>query len=231
MCVKDLIMAVPGGMFKDSSARMYSRDIAIEYDARRAHRLLAEKRKEVFMDARICKYASALVLSAALGMAGCVKDGVFTDHVTGPSTLTPALVTVEPAAVLPVFLSSPFCGTLPLFQTGFTLVFRADQDLFISGFGFEFLDGFGVRSAPTLISTSSTFAPLVPVPLPSSSPVPIPGVSSFNGLMLSRGSSRTLPMLLQFGCGVPASGTLTVSVNTASRGTADVTQVSVRIVG
>ena len=186
------------------------------------------------MDPRICKYASAFVLLASLGIAGCTEDGVFTGHVTGPSTLTPApvnVVTVEPAAVLPVFLSSPFCGTLPLFQAGFTLVFRADQELFISGFGFEFLDGFGVRSVPTLISTSNTFAPLVPVPVPSSSPIPIPGVSSFNGLILSRGSSRTLPMLLQFGCGVPAAGTLVVSVNTASGGTADVRRVSVRIVG
>ena len=177
MCVKKLIMAVAGGMFKDSSARMYFRDIAIEYDARRAHRLLAEKREEVFMDARICKYASAFVLSATLGMAGCVKDGVFTDHVTGPSTLTPALVTVEPAAVLPVFLSSPFCGPVPLFQAGFTLVFVVDQELFVSGFGLEFLDAFGVRSVPTLISTSSTIGPFVPVPLPTSSPIPIPGLT------------------------------------------------------
>ena len=186
------------------------------------------------MDARICKYASAFVLSAALGMAGCVKDGVFTDHVVAPSTLTPTpvkFITVEPATVLPVFLSSPFCGTLPPFQTGFTLVFRADQELFISGFGFEFLDAFGVRSVPILISTSRTSAPLVPVPIPSSSPIPIPGVLPFSGLIMSPGSSQTLPMLLQFGCGVPASGTLVVSVNTASRGTPDVTRVSVRIVG
>ena len=51
------------------------------------------------MDARICKYASAFVLLASLGMGGCVKDGVSTDHVTAPSTLTPDpanVVTVEP---------------------------------------------------------------------------------------------------------------------------------------
>jgi hypothetical protein len=186
------------------------------------------------MDARICKYASAFGLSAALGMAGCVKDGVFTDHVMTPSTLMPApvkVITVEPAAVVPVFLPTPFCGTLPPFQTGFTLVFRVDQELFVSGFGFEFLDAFGVRSVPILISTSTTSAPMVPVPLPTSSPIPIPGVLPFSGLIMSPGSSHTLPMLLQFGCGVPASGTLVVSVNTASRGTADVTRVSVRIAG
>jgi len=203
----------------------------MEYDARRAHRLLAEKREEVFMDARICKGASGFVLLASLGIAACVKDGISTDHLTGPSTLTPAaanVVTVEPAAVSPVFLSSPFCGRRPLFQTGFTLVFRPDRDLIISGFGFEFLDGFGVRSFPTLIPTSSTGSPLVPVPVPSSSPIPIPGMSPF---AMSAGSSRALPFLLQFGCGVPASGTLFVSVNTASRGTPDVRRVSLRIVG
>jgi hypothetical protein len=231
MCVKKLIMAVPDGMFKDSSARQYSRDIAIEYDARRAHRLLAEKREEVFMDARICKYAAGFVLLASLGMAGCDNDGGSTGHLTGPGTVTSALVMVEPAAVLPTFVASPFCFTATPFQAGFTLLFRADQDLFINGFGFEFLDGFGVRSVPTLISTSSTFAPLVPVPLPSSSPVPIPGVSSFNGLIVSRGSSRTLPMLLQFGCGVPALGTLFVNVNTTRGGAVGVTRLSVRIVG
>ena len=109
-------------------------------------------------------------------------------------------------------------------------VVRADQQLIINGFGFEFLDGFGVRSVPTLISTSSTFAPMVPVPLPTSSPIPIPGVSSsFNGLIMSGGSSRSLPMLLQFGCGVSAPGTLVVGVITAVDGRADVKHVNVRI--
>jgi hypothetical protein len=185
----------------------------------------------VIMDARICKYASGFVLLASLGIAGCDSDSDSTGHLTGPGTVTSSLVTVEPAAVVPVFLSSPFCGTLPLFQAGFTLVVRTDQQLIINGFGFEFLDGFGVRSVPTLISTSSTFAPFVPVPLPTSSPIPIPGVSSSNGLIMSGGSSRSLPMLLQFGCGVSVPGTLVVGVITAVGGRADVKQVSVRIVG
>ena len=231
MCVKKLIMAVPGGRFKDSSARQYSLDFAIEYDARRAHRLLAEKRKEVFMDARICKYAAGFVVLASLGMAACDKDAGSTGHLTGPGVVTSTLVTVEPAAVLPTFVASPFCFTATPFQAGFTLLLRADQEIIINGFDFEFLDRFGGRSVPTLISTSSTFAPLVPVPLPSSSPVPIPGVSSFNGLIVSRGGSRTLPMLLQFGCGVAAPGTLVVGVITAVGGRADVKQVSVRIGG
>jgi hypothetical protein len=114
-------------MFKDSSARRYSRDIDIEYDARRAHHLLAEKREEVCVDARICKYASGFVLLASLGIAGCDNpnhhDGV--GLVTGP--FTGDVVTVEPVTVVPVFLSSPFCGALPLFQAGFTLVVHANS--------------------------------------------------------------------------------------------------------
>jgi len=187
------------------------------------------------MDARICKYASGFVLLAGLGLAGCVKDGVSTDHVTGPSTLTPAsrtIVTVEPAAVRPVFLRSPSCFTASPFQAGFSLVFRADQELSVRGFEFEFLDRLGRRSVPTLIPTSSTGSSFVPVTLPTSSPVPIPGPSSsFNGFVMTAGTSSTVPFLLQFGCGVAPSGTLVVSVNTASRGTPDVQQVSVRIVG
>ena len=188
------------------------------------------------MDARICKYASGFVLLASLGMAGCTDDGSSTDHVTGPSTLTPALntpgvnvVTVEPAVIRPVFLSGPFCFTASPFQAGLTLLFRADGELIVSGIGFEFIDRFGHRSVPTLIPTAGTAS--IPVPLPTSSPIPIPGTSSFNGLIMAPGSSSALPFLLQFGCGVPASGTLIVSVNTASRGTPDVTQVRVRIVG
>lgn len=184
------------------------------------------------MDARICQYASGFVLLASLGMAGCdnhpVSRGIVTGPsplTTGPSPLTADVVTVEPVTVVPVFLSTPFCAAVPLFQAGFTLVIRANQQLIINGFGFEFLDGFGVRSVPTLISTSSTIGPFVPVPLPTSSPIPIPGVT------MSPGSSRTLPMLLQFGCGVTAPGTLVVGVITASGGRADVKRVSVRIVG
>ena len=49
--------------------------IAIAYDAARARHLLARKRKEVFMNARICKYAPPIALLASLGMAGCTEDG------------------------------------------------------------------------------------------------------------------------------------------------------------
>jgi hypothetical protein len=210
-----MIMAVPEVIFKG----------LMGYDARRAHRLPAERREEVFMDARICKSASAFVLLASLGVAGCDNDNGSTGHLTGPATVTSALVTVEPAAVLPVFVASPFCFTATPFLAGFTLLFRADQELIINGFDFEFLDRFGGRSVPTSIPTSS------PIPTPGTSPIPIPAISRFDGLRMSPGSSRALPFLLQFGCGVPASGTLFVNVNTTRGGSVGVTRLSVRIVG
>ena len=185
------------------------------------------------MDARICKYVSAVVLLASLGLAGCDDNGGSTGHLTGPSTVTSARVTVEPAAVVPVFLASPFCFTAAPFQAGFTLVLRADEELTVDGFGFEFLDRFGGRSVPTSIPTSSPIPTpgTSPITTPGTSPIPIPGISRFDGLRMSPGSSRMLPFLLQFDCGVPASGTLFVNVNTSSRGTVGGTRLSVRIAG
>src|SRR4051812_48032838 len=114
---------------------------------------LLESAEEVFMDARICKYASGFVLLASFGLAGCVKEGGSTGHITGPAMVTSAhltVVTVEPAAVRPVFLRSPSCFTASPFQAGFSLVFRAEQELIVSGLGFEFLDRSGRRSVPIL---------------------------------------------------------------------------------
>ena len=188
------------------------------------------------MDTRICKYASAFVLLASLGLAGCTEDGASTDHMTGPS-LTPApltIVTVEPAAVPPVFLTNWACFTASPFQVGFTLVFRADQALTVSGAGFDFLDHSGHRSVPTLVlvPAESTGTSFVHVPLPTSSPIPIPEPgSSFNGFDMTASTARTVPVVLQFGCGVAASGTLIISVNTASRGTPEVQHLNVRIGG
>jgi hypothetical protein len=49
---------------------------------------------------------------------------------------------------------------------------------------------------------------------------------------MSAGNARTFPFVLQFGCGVSASGTLFVTVNTTDRnGTANATRLGVAIVG
>jgi hypothetical protein len=62
---------------------------------------------------------------------------------------------------------------------------------------------------------------------PSSFPSPIPGSMS-----LSAGVSRTLPLFLKFGCGVPPIGTLVVSIDTVGgRGTVSASRVSVNAGG
>jgi len=51
-------------------------------------------------------------------------------------------------------------------------------------------------------------------------------------MSLSAGDSRTLPFLLEFGCGVPPVGTLVVSVDTVDgRGTVGTSRVSVNVGG
>ena len=59
----------------------------------------------------------------------------------------------------------------------------------------------------------------------------MPGTVLVDGVVLSPGSARPLPFLLQFDCGVPAFGTLFVSVDTVDGfGTAGVARVSVPLV-
>jgi hypothetical protein len=224
--VKRLIMAVPERMFK----RLDAHTVCLCFGA------------EVVMDARICNYAPAFLLLAALGAAGCDDNGVSpsADDLTGPATLTSAIVTVEPAAVRAEFLSSPFCHTASPFQTRFSIGVRAHQEMIVTGIRFEFLDRFGGRSVPTSIPSSS------PIPMPGTSPIttpgtspipipvpgtsPIPGSGTFDGLLISPGRLLTLPFLLQFHCGVPAWGTLFGSVDMIDRrGTLSVSRVSVRI--
>jgi hypothetical protein len=51
-------------------------------------------------------------------------------------------------------------------------------------------------------------------------------------MSLSAGVSRTLPLFLKFGCGVPPIGTLVVSIDTVGgRGTVSASRVSVNAGG
>jgi len=183
------------------------------------------------MEPRIRKSAYTLLLLATFAVVGCDNDDLA--PATGDyqvATVTGDLVTVvEPGVLSPVFLSSPFCFAPSVFQTGFNLVVRTNRAVVVNGVAFEFLDRFGGHSVPTAIlrTSSTTQGFLVPLPLPTSSPIPIPG-----NVMVPAGSSHTFPFLLQFGCGIPASGTLLVNVNTADlHGVTGMAQTKVAIVG
>ena len=188
--------------------------------------------------------AAFIVLVSLIGASCSGREDGFQSPLSTISTRTLQL-TAEPAAILPQFLSNPFCTTRPPFRAGLTL-FLTGRGRVLRAVLFEFSDRFGVRSVPTSIGTAGTLPstsavqlpasvpiPLpasVPIPLPAGSPIPIPGTLPFNGFVLD--APRNLPVLLEFDCGVSAAGTLFVTVeSTDDRGMTDVSKTSVKIGG
>lgn len=186
------------------------------------------------------KYAPLFLISAFLITSAC-SDRNDTSP-TAPSVMESFGLTAEPLTIAPELLSAPFCGSWPPFRAPVTVIVRGRRDLIVRRLGFDFTDRFGRRSVPATIrplsgSSGATAIPNsspVPFPspatLPSSSPIPIPGSSPFDGLRLSGAASHRLPFSLEFGCGVPAAGTLSVSIEaTDERGASGTSQVNVRI--
>lgn len=197
------------------------------------------------MTMRGSRCAAAFIALVSLMGASCSggEDG-FRSPISTISTRSLQL-TAEPAAIVPQFLSNPFCTTRPPFRAGLTL-FLTGRSRVLRAVVFEFSDRFGVRSVPTSIATASSLPstspvqlpasvpiPLpasAPIPLPAGSPIPIPGTLPFNGFVLD--APRNLPVLLEFACGVNAAGTLFVSVeSTDDRGMTGVSKIGVRIGG
>jgi hypothetical protein len=97
------------------------------------------------------------------------------------------------------------------------------------------IDGFGGRAVPIVsaisiagVNTSTgTFRPL---PVPTESPIPIPGLALFSGQQFVSGRPRTDSFSLLFGCGVSAAGTLSIAVqSTNGQGASDVSRTTVRV--
>jgi hypothetical protein len=187
------------------------------------------------MHVRVSTFAPAVFVLLSLAASACEdNDAVLRAGMNTPSPIRAHLITVEPVAIVPEFLPSPFCRSLPPFRTRFNLIVRAERDLFLRRFGFAFRDRLGGRALPTAIPTSFAGAGMPvspPVPMPSASAIPVPGTLPFHGVMLSR-DVNTVGLLLNFDCGVPPEGTLFIDVETADRdGVQDVSHVSVRIGG
>lgn len=144
---------------------------------------------------------------------------------TAPGAISSASsLRAEPLNVVPEFFPSILCPTFAPFGARLSLVFGATRDVFIQNLGFSFLDRFGQTFVPTIVTGSSL------IPVPNSSPVPLPNSSPLNGVMLPAGTAQTQPVFLQFGCGVPAAGTLSISLTTADRrGAIEISRTSVRI--
>jgi len=191
------------------------------------------------MHARIFRYVRSLV-SISLIVAGCDDRADRASSPTAPDRGQSVMVTAAPAEIVPEFLSSPFCRTLRRFLLRLDLTIHSVQDRVPGVTRFEFADRFGGRAIPMVTPAFDMAAALpnsMPVPLPSSSPVPlpssssipIPGTLSLEGLRFPSGS-RTLPLVLEFDCGVRSAGTLFISVETTDRrGMSEVSHVSVRV--
>ena len=179
--------------------------------------------------------ASAVVVALSFAAGACDDNNRAAElkaGLVGPSTLRTRLLSVEPSALSPEFLAGPSCRGFRPFRTRFNLFVHVDRDLFLRGVRFDFRDRFDGRAHPLPIPTTvtgPTTPNAVPLALPSSVPIPIPGTLMFNGVMVSPGI-RALGFLLNFECGVPPDGRLSISVETVdAEGTADISEVSVPI--
>src|SRR5688572_20355825 len=165
------------------------------------------------------KTLPALIAIVSLGVAACDGISVTAGNPAAPGSVTSALLSAEPATVIPEFLSSPFCATHPPFRGRLNVTVRSEHDRLLRFIRFEFHDRFGVQAFPTAIPipTAATIPSGTPVPIPTSSPIPIPGHGLFGGALLSFGHSPTQSFWLHFGCGFVAAGTLIVEVETTDR--------------
>lgn len=160
--------------------------------------------------------------------AGCNAEGTIAGSFTAPSTLGSALVTAEPPRLVPEFLPARSCAARPPFRARFVLIVRGSRDVVVRRLRLTFTDRFGGSVLPlaTPASGASSLLPRIPgsppvslpgiMSLPGSAPIPLPG-RSVDGVLLAAGTSRRVPLLLEFGCGVPAAGVLIVAVDTSDR--------------
>lgn len=198
------------------------------------------------MHAGFSKYVPLLLFPAIVVFASCSDR----DHAnpTAPTVLTSASVTAEPSTAIPEVVPNRLCVGGSSFGVRILITIGAGSDITASRLRFEFTDRAGRRTVPLAIATatatsaSASNSVLPPIPIPTQSSIPIPGSSPVtipssspipvDGLQIPAGSRRTVPILLQFGCGVAAPGTLIVSVDmTDMRGTSFTPQVRVRVDG
>lgn len=149
-----------------------------------------------------------------------------------PTALGSASLTVQPEPLVAEVVPRADCRVLPAFRTSLIVSVRSGRFVFVRGLGFEFLDAFGRRRIPTIVPGSTTAASIptsVPLPLPSSPPLVIPGTrASFPGVEANR--TATFPFTLQFPCDVPSSGTIVVAVQTSDRnGSGELMRARVRV--
>lgn len=197
------------------------------------------------MHARFSKYVSVLLFPAMGVMAGCGEGK--TASPTAPTLLQSALVTAEPSVAAAELVPDRFCSAGSALGLRIIVTIGGGSEVIARGLQFEFTDFSGHRAFPVSIFTStgpmgSDRVPLPiptqgsipmpgasPIPIPSSSPIPIPPIP---GVQIPAGGSRSIPIFLQFGCGVTGGGILVVTVETAdTRGVSFTSNARVRVDG
>ena len=185
-----------------------------------------------------------LVPFLALATAGCDRASV---SLTAPPSGVSAveLFAVEPDVIRAETRHVASCGERPGFGARLTIIITGRHGLIIRGLSFRFTDRFGRRAFPDVMSLASLSSPVspasnlptsspIPVPgvavLPGASPIPIPGSSPVTGLFIPTGTSRRLPFDLTFGCTVVADGILRISADAGDRsGRFDISELDVRV--
>lgn len=171
-------------------------------------------------------------------------------NATGPAPLTAsaslgASFSVEPAA-LGVEALPGSCGGHAPFGVRLALMVRGDDDLIVRSVRFSYTGHSGSRALPQVIPIpelssglqagripSSSPVPIPGVaPLPSTTPIPIPGASPITGVLISPGSQGRFDYVLRFGCVIIGDGEIVVVIETADRrGRFGSSEVRVRVVG
>ena len=180
------------------------------------------------MYARLPKYVPLFLVSALL-VTACGADNSVSPTAPSKAEVQTAAFTAEPDTLVPEFFPSPFCHPHSPFGVRFVVIIRPSDDVFLRGMRVHFLDGFGRKTFPHVVPFHGT-SPALPInagpitiptsptiPTPVSSTIPIPGASGFDPLLIQRGASHRLPFFLQFGCGVPADGTVFVDFDLSDR--------------
>lgn len=183
-------------------------------------------------------YVLVVLLSASAALIGCSRDS---SDLTRPATAQPVSLSAEPSPLTPEFLSGRGCVAPPAFGLRLVLGLGGPSHIVFRRVRFRFEDRFGGTAVPLITIGTSLFpaAPGVPnsgpVPIPSAptmpggSPIPVPSATSLPGVVTPLGSSRQLPLGLEFGCGVRATGTLIVVADLDDRGRTHSSEVRVRV--
>jgi hypothetical protein len=185
------------------------------------------------MQSSASTFAFTLLLLASCAVTACDdSDDATTANPTGPSRFVVGSFSAEPSTVSAEFQAGSGCLGESPFDARINVHVRPQQELFLRGIGFEFVPIHGRRVRPLAFPGRFELnnAVLPPIPVPTSHPIPFPGEVPMSNIAVPAGAFFKGPFRLRFDCGVPARGTLFVTVEAADRrGTVDVSRFSAQI--